>query len=187
MEIRDRIESLKDTISTEINENRLIRKGEELFNSLRKDWQTHKSQFKEADIRFLKNCSDSIEAIQEFAELLEDFPYISDKEDVDETIGELYTVVEKLEGLAVAARVNKEIRELLEKRERLPSRENRFKDAKLSASIARLNSTSKTCRKCGARMVIREGDGSFFWGCSTFPNCWGKSWLTSEELRIIEG
>jgi len=35
-------------------------------------------------------------------------------------------------------------------------------------------------------MVLREGGGTFFWGCRTFPTCWGKRYLTKDELSLFE-
>ena len=37
------------------------------------------------------------------------------------------------------------------------------------------------CTKCSHNLIIREGKGSYFWGCPDFPDCWGKKFLTKEE------
>lgn len=187
MNIRETIENLQHFVHSELNENKLIERGSELLDSLRQCWPSQKSEFTETDIQLLQRISSSIKAVQEFSEILEDFQCLTDKEDVNETIGSLYSVVEKIEGFAITARVQKEIRELLEKRANMPSRESLESDKKLSRAISQLDSRNRACKKCGARMVIRKGNGAYFWGCSTFPSCWGKSWLTKEELNIIHG
>lgn len=37
------------------------------------------------------------------------------------------------------------------------------------------------CTKCDNSLIIREGNGIYFWGCPDFPDCWGKRYLTKEE------
>jgi len=34
-------------------------------------------------------------------------------------------------------------------------------------------------------MVLREGNGSYFWGCERFPECWGKKLLRKDEIDIL--
>lgn len=41
------------------------------------------------------------------------------------------------------------------------------------------------CTKCSNKLIIRQGNGTFFWGCRDFPDCWGKRWLTKEEEAWI--
>jgi restriction system protein len=40
--------------------------------------------------------------------------------------------------------------------------------------FARATSSSATCPRCGATMVLRNSKYGAFGGCSTFPKCWGK-------------
>ena len=115
-----------------------------------------------------------------------EFPFISDSDDANEVIGRLYPLVESLDGLAVAGRVRKEIRELLERAREMPTRAASKKSAALSKGIQRLLAQAPTCRKCGSKMVVREGNGSFFWGCSTFPKCWSTRQLTKSELNNLD-
>lgn len=42
-----------------------------------------------------------------------------------------------------------------------------------------------SCTKCNHNLTIREGKGTYFWGCPDFPNCWGKRFLTKEEQSWI--
>jgi len=41
------------------------------------------------------------------------------------------------------------------------------------------------CAKCSNKLIIRQGNGTYFWGCPDFPDCWGKRWLTKEEEAWI--
>ena len=79
-------------------------------------------------------------------------------------------------------RIKKEIRELLERKTVLPSRGQTKKDKQLLRALSVLRSNSYECNKCGANMVLRDGPNLPFWGCSTFPACWGKKHLTKDEL-----
>jgi len=42
-----------------------------------------------------------------------------------------------------------------------------------------------SCTKCNNNLIIREGKGTYFWGCPDFPKCWGKRFLTKEEQAWI--
>ena len=128
-----------------------------------------------------------MEAISEFIDEEEDFKYIDTQDDADETIGRLYPLIELTEGLAVAGRINKEIRELVERKNTLPSRTLKQHEIKLKDAINKLNTNAPTCKRdnCGCKMVIRQGNGTYFWGCSSFPKCWGKQWLKKEELALL--
>lgn len=185
MNIKEAIQNLNDIVHKEINEKILTSKGEELIGSLRECWKIQRDNFSEGDIQLLKKISYQLEALQDFIEILEDFPYLTTKDDVDETIGSLYSVVEKVDDLAVNARIQKEIRELIERKSSLPSKIEREGDKNLSDAINRLDSNAPICKKCGSSMVIREGNGAYFWGCSMFPKCWGKQWLSQFELNLI--
>lgn len=47
--------------------------------------------------------------------------------------------------------------------------------------------THYECGSCGAPMLIREGANGFFWGCSTFPDCWSTRPLTPSENNALQG
>jgi hypothetical protein len=179
--IRESVKKITNLIHTEINEEKLIEEGDNLLDSLRNHWHSQKDEFSQDDIVFLQKISTLIETVVEFTLIIDNIPRLVDRVDVDVTMGTLYSVAEKVDGLAVAARVHKEMRGLLEKRARLPSRGAREKDIAIDV----LNLNTALCRKCGAKMVIREGNGNYFWGCSSFPKCWVTSALTKKQLNTI--
>jgi len=187
MDVRDKIDQLKNLVSDEVNETLIIGTGEKLLTSLRSEWKSDRSVFSEDDIELLQKIGRNIDAIKMFIEEQDDFPYVSTKEEVDEAVGRLYAIVEKVDGLKVSLRVGKEIRELIEKKSTLPSQVANQRSSELKRAIATLSSNSPSCKKCGSNMVLREGNGDYFWGCSTFPKCWGKKWLTKEELNVLPG
>ena len=51
----------------------------------------------------------------------------------------------------------------------------------------RRDANAPTCKRknCDCKMVIRQGNGAYFWGCSAFPKCWNKQWLKKEELELL--
>jgi len=185
MNIHSSISSLMHIIQNEINEEKFISKSEEIIDSLRKCWKLQKDDFTEIDIKLLKKIASQVEAIKEFAEILETLPHLGFTEDVDETIQELGLILEKVRGLPISARVQKEIRELSERRSRLPSRKDVEKNAKFFRALNKLEANTYICKKCGAKMVVKIGNGYFFWGCPNFPYCWGKRWFTKDERNIL--
>ena len=183
--VREHIERLVGVVSDEVNENLLVEEGEKLLIELRKSWRYEKEKFSNDDIETLQKLAKRIEAVKIFIQEQEEFPYVYVKEDADEIIARLYSVVKQIDGLKVAARVHKEIRELLEKKSNLPSQDVQQRSVELSRAISALNSNAPSCKKCGSRMVLRQGNSDYFWGCSKFPRCWGKRWLTNDEFDIL--
>lgn len=185
MSVQEKIESLKALVSEEVNEERIVREGRNVLQILRNSWKKNREEFSAENLVLLKEIAEIIDAITRFIEEQEDFEYILSKEEVDEVVGRLYSIVEKLDGLKVSGRVNKEIRDLMERKATLPSLASSQRILELKRAVASLNSKSPTCKKCGRNMILREGNGDYFWGCSAFPKCWGKKRLTEEELNVI--
>lgn len=183
--VREKINGLKNLVSNEVNEARIIGEGKSALDSLRSDWKSNREEFTTDDVVTLKEIGGILDAIGEFIEEQEGFKYISSKEEVDEVIGRLYYITEKVDGLKVSGRVHKEIRELLERKSTLPSQASSQRDSESKRAVAKLNANAPPCKRCGSNMVLRESNGDYFWGCSTFPECWGKKWLTNEEQRVL--
>lgn len=185
--IHHQIEQLRSLASHETNESKLLEEGKVLVEELRKSWKTHKAEFKEEDISSRQKIADQLAAVEEFTVEEEDFLYMSSVEDVDESIGRLYPLVEILDGLSVVGRIHKEIRELIERKKSLPTRVTNQNSIELLRVINKLNNNPPDCKKCDSRMVLREGSGYYFWGCSTFPTCWSRWRLKKEEGSQLEG
>ena len=181
-EIAKKITSLLTHLEKETNEEFLLEEGQRRLNELRQLWRASKSAYSTDDVSNLKKAASQLNAVQMFCDEEEEFEYISDKDDANDVIGRLYPIVEALDSLAVAGRVQKEIRELLERMKTMPTSAAKHRSAALNQAIQRLTAKAPNCRKGHGRMVLREGNGSHFWGCSTFPKCWSKRWLTKNEL-----
>lgn len=183
--IQDRIETLTDILANRIDEALLVSDGEAIIESLRDAWRTDSKQFTENDIRILQKTSRQLDALKAFLLEQEDFPDLATVENADEVIGRLYAILEHLDGLAVAARVHKEIRELIERKAIMPAESDRKKSAALARAMSRLTREAPLCKKCGSQMALRQGNGAYFWGFSTFPRCWSKQRLKPSELDQV--
>lgn len=116
MMIQEQINRLATIVSNEVSEAVLVDSGRELLDQLFASYGSEKHLFSDKDIESLERLKKQIEAIEEFVEELGEFPYVEFKEEVDEAIGRLFFVVEQVNGLKVAGRINKEIRVLHEKK-----------------------------------------------------------------------
>lgn len=185
MNIKQNIKSLISLIQKETNEQIFISRGKNLINDLRDYWRSQKKEFSEKDVTLLKDMAIQLDAVEYFSELIEDLPYISDRDDAYEMVDSLNSITEKVKGLAIEKRIKKEIRELVGKMPGLPFRETQKRNTELSNAINQLDAEAPPCKKCGAKMVIRKTDKGYFWGCSNFPKCWCKAWLKKTELDLI--
>ena len=57
--------------------------------------------------------------------------------------------------------------------------------SELDKRIKVLEQHAPQCTKCSNKLIVRQGNGTYFWGCPDFPDCWGKRWLTKEEEAWI--
>jgi hypothetical protein len=183
--IQEEIQNLLNLLANELDEKELVKDANDIIKSLREQWKIKKELFAEYDIANLKIASEQIKSIEIFIEEMEEFEFIDSSDEVDEVIGKLYPVVESTSKLKISERVKKEIRELLTRRSSLKSTTSKNKSNALRNGINALNTNKPKCKKCGAGMVLREGNGTFFWGCPTFPKCWGRKWLTKDELNKL--
>jgi hypothetical protein len=122
-------------------------------------------------------------AAHALSDAVEDSDYFQDRSDVDDSIMSLLAHGNLASESVLARRMQKTIREFNEMKPRLPERTRAAQGSKLRDSIASLDAAAPACtlRDCGAKMTIREGNGEFFWGCTKFPDCWGKRQLSRNE------
>ena len=183
--IQKRIEELVEVVTNRTDEKTLISYSETNLESLRLAWQTDRKQFTEDDVITLKKIRYQLCALKMFLQEQEGFSEIDTVEDADEVIPRLNSILKHLDGLAVAGRVRKEIRELIERRKTMPSESEQKNSLKLSIAINQLSRNAPLCIKCGNRMVLRKGEDSYFWGCSRFPQCRKTQQLKQSELDYL--
>tara|TARA_B100002003_G_C14090745_1_gene524658 strand:- start:112 stop:1296 length:1185 start_codon:yes stop_codon:yes gene_type:complete len=141
--------------------------------------------YSEADKTLIFDLSNKLKAIKMFSEEFEDIKYMQYKEEFEESIGKFYEIIETLGRLEIIKVIQKEIRELIAKKDSAISSSSAKKAKALSAAISKLNENRPICIKCNNKMVLREGNSSYFWGCSIFPDCWRTKWLNKKELQIL--
>lgn len=126
-------------------------------------------------------------AAQALTDAVEDSEYFQDRSDVDDSIMSLLAHESLASESVLARRIQKTIREFNEMKPCLPERTRALQGSKLRDSIASLDAAAPECtlRDCGAKMTIREGNGEFFWGCTKFPDCWGKRQLSKNERNKL--
>lgn len=186
--ITTQILSLLFLVESETDERALVREGSRGLEELRRLWRDHKSEYSEENIAQLRLVAEQIEAVRQFIEEEEEFEYIKDRDEVDEVIARLYPLVEATSKMAVAGRIQKEIRELLERRATMPSKAKLIQSAARAQAIRRLTTDAPVCKahEDDHKMVLREGPFGFFWGCPTFPNCWHRKQLTHKEQAQLD-
>lgn len=146
---------------------------------------TKSTDYSETDKTLLFDSSNKFNAIKMFSEELEDIKYMQYKEEFEESIGKFFEIIETLDETEIIKVIQKEIRELITKKDSAISSSSAKKAKAHSAGINTLNENRPICTKCNNKMVLREGNGFHFWGCSIFPDCWGKKWLNNKELQIL--
>lgn len=183
VDVKAKIDELQKLVAIEINESKLIETGGCLLNELRKLWHTQKKDFSDDDVSKLQLIRDNLEAVRSFVEFKDEIQDVSTKEEIHDLIYELLPLAEQLGAFAISKRVRKEIRELYERTNQLPSSEEIKKSSEFNRAILKLNEHAPECKRCRTKMVVREGKGKFFWGCPRFPACWGRCWLNKKELE----
>ena len=173
----------------EIDETQLTGRIAGELEGLRAAYRKDPSQFSDEAVNQLQIINSYIQTANDFEMCLEDVAFIVDKNDADD-------LSERLEALAglvdeksrLFLRIQKEVRELVERRQTLPSGTERQKSRKLAQARFTLEAKKKRCdyKGCDSMLTLREGNGSYFWGCKKFPECWGRRSLTKEERKLIE-
>ena len=173
----------------EIDETQLTGRIADELEGLRVAYRKDPSQFSDEAVNQLQIVNSYIQTANDFEMCLEDAAFIVDRNDADD-------LSERLEALAglvdeksrLFLRIQKEVRELAGRRATLPSGTERQQSRKLAQARFTLEAKKKRCdyKGCDSMLTLREGNGSFFWGCKKFPECWGRRSLTREERTLIE-
>ncbi|HCG8418243.1 TPA: topoisomerase DNA-binding C4 zinc finger domain-containing protein [Vibrio parahaemolyticus] len=187
LNISQKVNELCDLTSCCVDELKIIKSGNDSLAALRLLWTEDRSKFSTGDVLKLQQCAQIIKVTEDFLIELEDFNYLRTKEDVDDVLHNLYEIMEKLNGCSVSGKVAKEVRALTQKKTLLPESSERNQNNKLLSAKRTLMEEAPVCKKCGKKMLLREGNGNHFWGCRDFPSCWGRKLLTNEEMKVLEG
>jgi len=179
------IADLRVALDSNPNERQLLYFIDQHLLSLRARYREHRNEFTDEIIQFLKSLTPVQAALLQLIEAIEDEEWVRTRDDAEELAARFNELREQLSTHLVAKRADKEIREMIAKAQSLPFAAIVAGEADFQRRTARLQSGVQPCQKCGSKMVLRESQHGYFWGCSTFPTCFGKRWLTTEESESL--
>ena len=181
------IEVIRDELEKSPNEHRVLEYIQKGLDLLRSRYRSAKNAFTPGEIKFLESLSGYREIIQEFFDAIDDAVDVRTKDDAIEVATRFIDISEKLGSITLAKRALKEARELAEKVERLPSAHHSAEEAEKRRRESLLSKDAPSCKKCTARMRLRESQFGYFWGCSRFPDCFSRRRLTKSEADVLYG
>ncbi len=183
--ISEAIAEIHMALDSNPNERHLLDLIDQNLTSLRSRYRTHRSEFTDGAIQFLKSLSPFQEALREFIDAIEEKDWIRTRDDAQELAGRFGELRDRLFPHLVFKRAEKELREVTSKAQSLPFAAVVAGEAEFNRRLAHLERNAQPCQKCGAKMALRESQHGYFWGCSTFPQCFSRRWLSSEESEFL--
>ena len=184
MEPQDMINGLVQVLSEVYAEEELHKTLSTQLDVLRDIYRHNRAAFSQEHIAFLKTVGQMDKAVMTFIELKEELEDVYDIEDYTRLMAILEDIQNALRGSAVAKRVEKETRELREKLPDLAQQNIVVEGMKISAKIRQLERNAPNCKR-RHRMIIRQGESEYFWGCSEFPHCFLTERLTRKEEEFL--
>lgn len=181
----DLIAEIHSALDSNTREFELLALIENRLTVLRQRYKTHRNEFSSEGIEFLRSLSPLQEALREFGETIDEKDWVRTRDDAQEIASRFSDLAELLSPYLVSKRAEMEIRDVLAKAKTLPFAAVSAGEAEFKRRFFALESTAKPCLKCGAKMVLRESQYGYFWGCSTFPRCFSRKWLTKEESEQL--
>jgi hypothetical protein len=176
---------LRRALETNANERQLLEFIGECLSTLRGMYREQRSEFSDEVVVFLKSLTSVQDSLREFVEAVEEKAWVRTHDDAQELAARFGELKERLSPHFVAKRAEKEFREVVAKAQSLPFAAVVAGEADLRHRRVKLESAVQPCQKCGTKMVLRESQHGYFWGCSTFPKCFGRRWLSDEESKCL--
>jgi len=183
--ISELVADLGRALATNANECQLLGLIDDGLSSLRASYRAHRPEFTEETVAFLKSLTPVQESLREFIEATEEKDWVRTHDDAQELAARFWELKERLTPHFVAKRAEKEFRELVAKAPSLPFAAVATGEAAFRQLCSGLESKVQPCQKCGSKMVLRESQHGYFWGCSAFPTCFSKRWLSAEESSCL--
>lgn len=165
------VAQLRTTLGSNAKEAEVLDVIDRNLSSLRAIYPERRREFSEETIHFLRSVTQIRDALRDFIETTEEITCIRTRDDAQELASRISEIGDRLRPHLVAKRAEKETRELVAKAVSLPFAAILGREIDLHRELVKLEGNMKPCRKCGIRMVLRESQHGFFWGCSTFPEC----------------
>lgn len=133
----------------------------------------------------LVNIPSVLNAIAEYLNCLEEIPYVKSLEYAIEMSSQLADISERLSPFDLGKIAITRARALAAESKNLPSEPVVQRDAQFKRKLIQLNAEAGTC-SCGSKMIVREGPYGYFFGCSSFPDCFRSRKLTPKELDFLQ-
>jgi len=195
VEMQDRSMSIASQVKTSLEDVRRVLSSEDRcdiiveslmrgLDRLRALYRSSRSSFSQQDIAFLKQVRDVMHAIEEFEPARESAREVRTLDEYEDARAALTAIAERVRGAAVARRIERELADLI-RREKTFSNSAAFAQPIKPSPLAKLEAQAPRC-DCGEWMTLREYETGYFWGCSTFPQCWRKRRLTREEHSLLD-
>ena len=147
----------------------------------------NKSLLKEEDKNFLKEFLKINDSIIRLSSYINDITKVKSKEYALDMAYEFNQIADELIGYKVSNLARRYKMIMVELSMNLDSELSVSKDIEKSKIISRMESSKGRCGKpnCEGRWVIRESTHGYFWGCSLFPKCFSRKYLTKEENYLF--
>jgi hypothetical protein len=185
---RQLLRDLRDACRTQVNERRLLAELETTLTSCRRLYRNDRNVFTAGEVEELKLVRAGTKALGAFQKLLPDVQRLRSREDADEIVCRLQRVRGPIADWAVAARIDKEIREIRARARNLPCAEDVKRKASLNHKLIQLEERErKRCPKCGDPMSVKNSPSGYAWRCAEFPRCKGYQKLTRSEREFVFG
>jgi len=184
-EIQRSLNEFKTLVYTSLNLDEILSYGDELLPHLQKLIKSSSDSNEDHQRLLFEDINKKYNAIRSFSDELDDIEFMEFVEEFEESLGKFYEILEVINGLEIVKVVQKEIRELIVKKDSAITSSTSKHEKTITDGINKLNIHRPTCTKCESKMVIRKGNNVYFWGCSTFPGCFSRRWFTNEESAMV--
>ena len=179
--VSELLADLHRTLETNANEHQLLNLIDESLSFYRE----RRAEFTGETVAFLESLMPIQDSLREFIEAVEEKNWVRTRDDAHELAARFGELKERLTPHFVAKRAEKEFREVVAKAQSLPFAAVVAGETTFRHLCSQLESSVKPCQKCGNKMVLRESQHGYFWGCSTFPKCFSRRWLSAEESKRL--
>jgi hypothetical protein len=183
--VSDLVADLRRALEANANERQLLEFIGEHLSSLRALYREQRADFTEEAVVFLKSLSSVQDSLRKLVEAVEEKEWVRTRDDAQELAARFGELKERLSPHFVAKRAEKEFRDVVEKGQSLPFAAVVAGEVQFQHQRSQLESAVQPCQKCGSKMVLRESMHGYFWGCSTFPKCFSRRWLSAEESKCL--
>jgi len=177
--------ALHRALETNANERQLLDFIDDRLSLLLAIYRERRAEFTDETVVFLRSLTPVQDSLREFIEAVEEKDSIRTRDDAQELAARLAELTERLAPHLVAKRADKEFREVVANAQSLPFAAVVAGEANFRHRHSQLESSAPLCQKCGNKMVLRESPHGYFWGCSTFPKCFSRRWLSAEESECL--